>query len=102
MFRKIESGGSDQVTIRFEGAEIKADRGQTLAAALLAAGIGQFRTSVVSGEPRAPYCLMGVCFECLLTVDGIQNRQSCLIEVRDGMAVSRQHRARDIGMENCP
>ena len=102
MFRKIDSGALDQVTISFEGAQIKADRGQTLATALLAAGIGPFRTSVVTGEPRAPYCLMGVCFECLLTVDGVQNRQSCLIEVCDGMVVSRQHRAREIGMERCP
>ena len=102
MFRKIDSGGADQVTICFEGTEIKTDRGQTLAAALLSAGVDPFRTSVVTGEPRAPYCLMGVCFECLLTVDGVQNRQSCLIEVCDGMTVSRQHRARDLGLENCP
>ena len=102
MFRKIEGATFDQVTISFEGNEIKADRGQTLAAALLAAGVGHFRTSVTTGESRAPYCLMGICFECLLTVDGIQNRQSCLIEVCEGMTVSRQHRARDIGVELCP
>lgn len=102
MFRKIESSVLDEVTIRFEGVEIKAERGQSLATALLAAGIGPFRTSVVTGEPRAPYCLMGICFECLLTVDGVQNRQSCLIEVCDGMTASRQQRARQIEAETGP
>ena len=102
MFRKIESGAVDRLTIIFEGIEMKVARGQTLAAALLEAGVGPFRTSVVTGEPRAPYCLMGICFECLLTVDGAQNRQSCLIEVCDGMTVSRQDRARDIGVDIRP
>ena len=39
---------------------------------------------------RAPYCLMGVCFECLMEIDGEPDVQSCLVTVREGMTVRRQ------------
>ncbi|YBV94221.1 (2Fe-2S)-binding protein (plasmid) [Phyllobacteriaceae bacterium JZ32] len=87
---------TDRVSFTFDGMAVEAARGDTLAAALLAAGIETFRESVVGGEPRAPYCLMGVCFECLVTIDGIQNRQSCLVEVHEGMVVTSQQGARTI------
>ena len=50
-------------------------------------GIGPIRSSAVSGEPRAPYCMMGVCFECLVEIDGLANRQACMVRVRPGMQV---------------
>lgn len=78
------------VQFTFDGMTIQAERGDMLATALLAAGIEHVRQSVVSGSPRAPFCLMGVCFECLVTVNGVQNRQACLIEVEDGMTVLSQ------------
>lgn len=87
---------TDPVTISFDGRPITAERGDTLAAALLAGGVDVFRHSVVGNQPRAPYCLMGVCFECLVTVDGVQNRQSCLMEVRDGMVVHSQQGGRQV------
>ena len=77
----------------FNDVTIRAEQGDMLAAALLAAGIEKIRHSVVSGQPRAPYCLMGVCFECLVTVNGIQNRQACLMEVEPGMRVCSQEGA---------
>lgn len=92
--RKIE----EPVTFFFDGLPMQAVSGQSLASALLAAGIETFRTSVVGGKPRAPYCMMGVCFECLVTVDGVRNCQSCLIEVQDGMVVRSQHGAVDVVM----
>lgn len=78
----------------FEGRELAAREGDSLAAALLAAGIGHFRATPVSGSPRAPWCMMGVCFDCLVEVDGVASRQACLIAVRDGMRVRRQHGAK--------
>ena len=45
---------------------------------------------------RAPYCMTGVCFDCLAEIDGVPNRQSCMIEVRPGMRISRQMGARVI------
>ena len=101
MFRRLrEPSPSDAVTFSFDGRALRAAPGQSLATALLAAGVGAFRTSVVGGEPRAPYCLMGVCFDCLVTVDGVHNRQSCLIEVRDGMVVESQDGAPAIAEES--
>ncbi len=93
MFRRLES---DAPTLRltFEGRAITARAGDSLAAALLAAGETALRETPVSGTPRGPWCLMGVCFDCLVEVDGIPNRQACMIEAAEGMAVRRQHGAR--------
>lgn len=78
------------VQFRFEGQPVEAEAGETLAAALLAGNVGAFRTTPVSGSDRAAYCMMGACFECLVTIDGTPNRQACMTEVRDGMVVTRQ------------
>jgi sarcosine oxidase subunit alpha len=51
----------------------------------------------VSGAPRAPYCLMGICFDCLVTIDGIGNRQGCLVPVRAGMEIETQVGGREAG-----
>jgi len=50
----------------------------------------------VSGAPRAPYCMMGVCFDCLVTIDGVGNRQACLVRVTDGMAIAMQRGKREL------
>ena len=78
------------VTFTLHGDKIVAKAGDNLAAAVLSAGITVTGNTPVSGSPRAPYCMMGVCFECLMVVDGVPNTQSCMIEVYDGMSVERQ------------
>ena len=78
------------VHIRFDGAEIEALPGETIAATLAAADIVSLRQAR-SGARRGPFCGMGACFDCLVTVDGIGNRQGCLVEVRDGMRIETQH-----------
>ncbi len=78
------------VNFEFEGETVTAAEGETVAAALLAHGAGYTRRSVVSGTPRAPYCMIGACFECLVEIDGRPNRQACLTPVRPGMRVRRQ------------
>lgn len=76
------------VTLTVDGERIAARDGDTVATALLAAGRQAVRRSAVGGEPRAPYCQMGVCFECLVEIDGVADRQACLVPVRDGMTVT--------------
>ncbi|MEQ8587460.1 MAG: (2Fe-2S)-binding protein [Thalassobaculaceae bacterium] len=76
------------VTLTVDGERVAARDGDTVATALLAAGRLPLRRSAVSGAPRAPFCQMGVCFECLVEVDGVADRQACLVAVRDGMRVS--------------
>lgn len=78
------------VNVRFEGETLVVPSGISVAAALLANGIRDFRSSVIGETMRAPYCMMGICFECLLEIDGVPARQSCLIPVRDGMQIRRQ------------
>jgi D-hydroxyproline dehydrogenase subunit gamma len=96
MFQRIgKSEGS--VVISVDGARVTAQAGDTVAAALLAAGLTSTRTTPVSGAPRAPYCMMGVCFECLVTIDDVGNRQACLIPVREGMRIETQKGKREAG-----
>lgn len=88
MFRPIEADSARRaITLHLEGRPISAREGDTLAIALLNAGVVRFRQTAVSGQPRAPLCLMGVCFDCLVEVDGRQNVQSCMTEVFEGMQV---------------
>lgn len=70
--------------------------GDSVAAALLAAGIDACRETVVSGRARGPYCMMGVCYDCLVQIDGVANRQGCMTPVREGMQVRRQQGAREV------
>lgn len=88
MFRPISTTHVRRtVTLQVQGQPITARAGDTLAIALLNAGVVQFRQTPVSGQVRGPLCLMGVCFDCLVEVDGRQNVQSCMVEVCDGMQI---------------
>src|SRR5688572_4338724 len=85
------------VTLVVDGKRVEACESDTVAAAMLAAGFDHCRTTPVSGAPRAPYCMMGVCFDCLVTIDGVGNRQGCLVRVREGMRVDLQRGKRELG-----
>jgi hypothetical protein len=66
MFRPIETTAARRpVTLHVQGQAIQARAGDTLAIALLNAGVVAFRHTPVSGQPRGPLCMMGVCFDCL-------------------------------------
>ena len=93
LFTTQVAPGASTVTLQFEGRAITVPAGISVAAALLLKGAEPFRTTPVSQSPRAPYCMMGVCFECLVEVDGKPGRQSCLTTVRDGMVIRRQQGA---------
>ena len=82
--------GAKRLKITFEGASVNALEGDSVAAAILSTEPGYTRQTPVSGSQRAPYCMMGVCFECLMEIDGIPNRQACMVQVRNGMDVRRQ------------
>jgi sarcosine oxidase subunit alpha len=84
------------ITLTIDGRRVTAQEGDSVAAAMLAAGVPHCRTTPVSGVPRAPYCMMGVCFDCLVVVDGFGNRQGCLVPAREGMIVELQPGKREI------
>jgi predicted molibdopterin-dependent oxidoreductase YjgC len=93
----LDTSAADAVTLQVDGVAVPARTGQTLAVALLNAGLVPFRTTAMSGSPRAPLCLMGSCFECVVQLDGSRNVQACMVLVRPGMQVQRQWGARDMG-----
>jgi sarcosine oxidase subunit alpha len=96
MFKRLDDSG-ETVRLTVDGQPVSARAGDTVAAVMLVAGLGRFRTTPVSDSPRAPYCLMGVCFDCLVTIDGVGSRQACLVPVRAGMAVETQLGKREAG-----
>lgn len=92
-FRRLPQATERTVTLIVEGQEVQAREGETVAAALLAAGLIKTRTTPTTGASRSPYCLMGACFECLMEIDGVPNRQACMTLVAPGMRVEPQNGA---------
>ncbi|MDR3525105.1 MAG: (2Fe-2S)-binding protein [Acetobacteraceae bacterium] len=86
MFRRLE-GVRVPVEICVNGQNVQASDGDSVAAALLVLGIATFRHTPKTGSPRAAYCGMGVCFDCLVTIDGEPNRQACLTPIAPGMTI---------------
>lgn len=95
MPRRIDPKGAT-LSFTFEGRRIEAQAGDSVASALTAAGIRDLRDSVVSGQPRGIFCMMGACFECLVEIDGQPNRQACMIPVTEGLTVCRQRGAAEV------
>ncbi|MEV7991362.1 (2Fe-2S)-binding protein [Streptomyces sp. NPDC086077] len=77
-------------TLTFDGREIAALPGQTLAAALWAAGVTSWRATRGAGRPRGVFCGIGVCFDCLVTVGDRPNQRACLVPARPGDAIRTQ------------
>lgn len=74
----------------FDGAPVPFRPGQSVAAALLAAGTRSWRSTRAEGRRRGVFCGIGVCFDCLVTADGRPGVRACLEPARDGMQVSTQ------------
>jgi predicted molibdopterin-dependent oxidoreductase YjgC len=90
MFARLPDAATQRITIVVDGRPFEASRGDTVAAALLAHGRIAFRSTEVAGRPRGPYCMMGVCFDCLVTIDGRANLQACMVQAEEGMRVDTQ------------
>ena len=90
MFRQMAGVTAEQVEISLDGERLAVPAGVSLAAAMLIRGAVPMRASIVAGAPRAPYCMIGHCYECLVEVDGEPGVHACLTMVRPGMVVRRQ------------
>ena len=77
---------SEPVVMRLNGKDVAANPASTVAAAIINSGLAAFRSSR-SGQPRGPLCGMGICFECLVTIDGQRQVRSCQIQCPSGMVV---------------
>lgn len=82
------------IEVLVAGQPVRVPAGASAAAAVLLAETPPVRTTPVSGAPRAPYCMMGVCFDCLAVIDGVPNRQACLVPALPGMRIDPQQGAR--------
>lgn len=89
-------------TFLFDGQPIHAYAGETVGAALTAAGITSFRTTRRGGRPRGLFCGIGVCFDCLVVVDGRPNERACLTSVRAGAVISTQAPSAVAGVRDLP
>jgi len=97
MFKTInQEVVQETVQITFEGKSLRVRKGKTVMASVMTADLEHTRTTAISHSKRSGYCQMGVCFDCLMEIDGIPNQQACMIEVRDGMVVNRQQGVRGI------
>jgi D-hydroxyproline dehydrogenase subunit gamma len=96
MFRRRRDADPATIAVTVEGRTVLVAAGASAAAAMLAAGLRNFRETPVEGRERAPYCMMGICFDCLAEIDGVPNCQSCMVEACPGMRIRRQIRAREI------
>lgn len=83
--------GPDSVTITVDGVTVTGARGQSIAGVLMADGRRDWRTTSVDGRPRGLFCGIGVCFDCIVTVNDLADVRACLRRAHDGDVVTRQH-----------
>ena len=95
-YKRLAIQARKKLRVWIDGDSVEAIEGDSAAAVMLAHGETPSRTTAISGTSRAPYCMMGVCFECLMEIDGIENTQGCMTPVREGMRINRQHGAKTL------
>ncbi len=96
MFKRLTDASRPKVTVTINGAPVEVPAGESVAAALIVHGERACRTTAVSASARGPYCMMGVCHDCLVRIDGVPNRQGCRVIVADGMEITHQSGAREL------
>jgi aerobic-type carbon monoxide dehydrogenase small subunit (CoxS/CutS family) len=79
-----------EVTFTFNGVPFKGIVGQSIAAALMAEGVRELRKTRFGKEPRLIFCGIGICFDCVVVVNGVANQRACLVEITDGAKIESQ------------
>ena len=85
---RFQARPKGDISLSIDGKEVFAHQGDSVAAVLLEHSGDASRTTD-KGSPRTPFCMMGICYECLVEIDGSQNEQACMVQVRDGMIIKR-------------
>lgn len=88
MFKRDLQNNKQDVSITLDGKQTDIPGGMSVAASLLSKGEIISRISPSSKKPCSPHCLMGVCYECLMEIDGVK-QQACMVDVREGMNIDR-------------
>lgn len=90
MFKQLNDPNAKTVEVYLNGQKVQSPVGTTVAAMALTQGLRFTRTTPVSGSQRAPFCMMGVCYDCLMIIDGKANQRACACHVKQGMQVETQ------------
>ena len=90
MFKRLPGVAGSDVDIMLDGEPVSVPGNVSVAAALLYLDAIPTRHSRVGGSARAPFCMMGICFECLVEIDGVTDQRACQVTVRAGMRLRRQ------------
>ena len=85
--QQTSSQSEGAVSILVNGRPMTVRAGQTVAGALLATSQRTLRRTARQGTPRGLFCGMGVCYDCLVTIDGQRNRRACMTMVSDGLRI---------------
>jgi len=100
MFKRLPEAQAEvmvnPVRVTVNGMEVVCRNGDSVASVLFVAGILACRDTPVKGTPRGPFCMMGVCFDCLVNIDDVPNQQGCMVLVKPGMKIERQQGLREV------
>ena len=80
---------SNEISFNFNGEKFTGAAGQSVASALIANGQRELRRTRFGEEPRSIFCGIGICFDCVVTINGVANQRACLIEISNDMKVER-------------
>lgn len=90
MFKQLPNNNLEKVEVILNSQKINVPQGTTVAAMALAQGLRATRTTPISASQRAPFCMMGVCYDCLMVIDGKANQRACATYVKQGMRIETQ------------
>ena len=86
----LEFERKEKVKINFEGQDIECFKGESIVAALGAAGVYVLRENIKTARPQGLFCAIGKCSSCFMEVNGIPNVRTCIVPVEEGMVIRRQ------------
>ncbi|NOQ63237.1 MAG: (2Fe-2S)-binding protein [Methyloprofundus sp.] len=92
MFKQLPNSDVEMVDVFLNQQKISVPMGTSVAAMALSNGLRSTRTTVISNSRRAPFCMMGVCYDCLMIIDGKANQRACMTHVAQDMHVESQQR----------
>lgn len=91
MFKQLSHSDTETIEVILNGQKIQVTGGITVAAMCLTQGLRFTRTTPISESKRAPFCMMGVCYECLMVIDGKSNQRACVTTIQQGMKIETQY-----------
>lgn len=90
MFKQLPCHNTETVEVILNGQPVQVPQGTSVAAIALTQGLHYTRTTPISNSKRAPFCMMGVCYDCLMVIDGKANQRACAVYVKAGMQIDTQ------------